>query len=81
MDKQEIEILINYLKELYEDPEIGMIKVHRRKVHDYLRMKLDYSELESVKIDMRDYVRKMIEEFEYHIGDTERTIPAAENLL
>ena len=43
VDKQEIEILINYLKELYEDPEIGMMKINRGNVHDYLGMKLDYS--------------------------------------
>ena len=43
VDKQGIEILINYLKELYEDLEIGMIK-NREKVHDYLGIKLDYSE-------------------------------------
>ena len=81
VDKQEIEILINYLKEIYEDPEIGMMKVNRGKVHDYLGMKLDYSEQGAVKIVMRDYVKKMIAEFEYDIGDTERTSPAGENLF
>ena len=81
MDKQEIEILINYLKELYEDSEIGMMKVNRENVHDYLGMKPDYSEQGAAKIDMKDYVKKMIAEFEYDIGDTERTSPEAENLF
>ena len=33
------------------------VKAHRGKVHDYLGMKLDYSQNGKVKIYMRDYVK------------------------
>ena len=49
---QEIDIFINYLKQIYEDPEIGMMKVNRGKIHKFLGMTLDYSIKGKVKIDM-----------------------------
>ncbi|KAL7568952.1 hypothetical protein ACA910_000696 [Epithemia clementina (nom. ined.)] len=41
----------------------GKVKVHRGKVHEYLGMKLDYSEKKKLKVDMRDYVTGMLEAF------------------
>ena len=37
--------------------EMSEVKAHRGKVHDYLGMKLDYSQNGKVKIYMRDYVK------------------------
>ena len=34
----------------------GKVKVHQGKVHEYIGMKLDYSEEKNLKIDIRDYV-------------------------
>ena len=39
------------------------VKIHHGKVHDYLGMKLDYSEKKTVKIDMRDYVKGMFDSY------------------
>jgi hypothetical protein len=41
----------------------GEVKATRGKIHDYLGMTLDYSEKGKVKIAMRDYVAKMVDEF------------------
>ena len=41
----------------------GKVKVHSGKVHEYLGMKLDYSEKKKLKIDMRDYVKGMLDIF------------------
>ena len=43
-------------------------------------MVLDYSEPGKVKVDMTDYVEKMIEEFEYELPKSAKT-PAAEHLF
>jgi len=42
---------------------IGEVKITRGKYHEYLGMKLDYSQAGSIKIDMIDYVKIMIESF------------------
>ena len=39
------------------------VKVHHGKVHEHLGMKLDYSEKKKLKIDMRDYVKGMLDTF------------------
>ena len=38
----------------------GKVKLQQAKVHDYPRMKLDYSEKKKLKFDMRDYVKGML---------------------
>ena len=52
------------------------------KVHDYLGMTIDFSEEGIMKIDMRDYVERMLEEFpmEFKSSDVMPT-PASDNLL
>ena len=42
---------------MYGDPNIGMVKLVREKVHKYLFMTLDYTTKGEVKIDMRKYVK------------------------
>ena len=41
----------------------GHVKVSEGKIHEYLAMKLDYTEKGKVKIDMKDYIKDMIKEF------------------
>jgi len=55
------EDFVDWVKEKYGS--IGEVKVTRGKVHDYLGMRLDYSIPGKVKIDMRDYVKSMIDDF------------------
>ena len=58
------------------------MKVHQGKVHDYLGMKLDYSEKKKIKIDMKDYVKGMFGSFpiKFKEGET-ATTPAGEDLF
>ena len=60
----------------------GKVKVHHGKVHEYLGMKLDYSEKNKLKIDMRDYVKGMLDAFprKFKKGETAAT-PAGEDLF
>ena len=65
---EEIEVIdefVQWIKDKYEDEEITKVKVTCGKKHDYLGMNLDYSKPGDVKIEMIDYVQKMIEEFPY----------------
>jgi hypothetical protein len=55
--------MLEWLESLYGDPKLGKSKAVRGHRHDYLAMILDYSEPGKVKIDMTDYVKKMVEEF------------------
>ena len=61
---------------------IKEMKGVRGEVHDYLGMILDFSEEGVMKVDMRDYVQKMLKEFpvQFKEGDSVPT-PATENLL
>ena len=55
---------IKWLEQKYaHDPAVGTIKAVRGKVCDYLAMTLDYSVKGQVKVDMTDYVKSMIEDF------------------
>ena len=54
--------------------------MNRSPRHEFLGMILDYSEPGKVKIDMTDYVEKMVEEFEYELPKSAKT-PAAEHLF
>jgi len=60
----------------------GKVKVHRGKVHDYLGMNLDFSEKGKVKIDMKSYVKDMIEEYPVQLSETDvAKTPATVDLL
>ena len=79
----ELEVLeeyVEYLRSIYDDEEIGVLKMNRGPRHEFLGMILDYSEPGKVKIDMTDYVEKMVEEFEYELPKSAKT-PAAEHLF
>ena len=81
-DDKVLEEFIQWVRDMYEDPEIGKVKGGISKHHDYLAMNLDYSTPGVVKIRMTDYVEKMLSGFEYQdeIKGTAAT-PAAEHLF
>ena len=55
---------IKWLEQKYaRDPAVGTIKAVRGKVHDYLAMTLDYPVKGQVKVDMTDYVKLIIKDF------------------
>ena len=69
-----------WLEETYG--QHGRVEIHRGKVHDYLGMKLDYSEKKKLKVDMRDYVKGMLDSFQikFKEGETART-PTGDDLF
>ena len=69
-----------WLEETYG--QHGKMKIHCGKVHDYLGMKLDYSEKKKIKIYMRDYVKGMLDSFPIKFKECETaTTPAGEDLF
>ena len=71
---------IEWLKVEYG--QLGEVKTSRGKKHDYLGMTLDYSVDGEVKIDMVEYVKKMVTEFpQDRLRGSEVSNPASENLF
>ncbi len=61
---------------------LGEVKASRGKVHDYLGMKFDFSTRGKVKVDMADYVAKMIDDFPEDLKPTDvAATPAGMNLF
>jgi hypothetical protein len=58
----------------------GAVKATRGKVHDYLGMTFTYSD-DGVTIDMREYIKAMIDEFPYEIGERTSPTPANDDLF
>ena len=63
VQEKPVEDFLQWLNDKYSDKN-GTVTGKRGKVHPFLGMVLDYTEPESVKIDMIDYVKKMLQEFE-----------------
>jgi hypothetical protein len=59
-----------WLEDMYGDPSVAMVKVKRGKIHEYLAMKLDFSIEGKVKIDMREYISSMLNEFPEEVVTT-----------
>ena len=52
------------------------------KVHNYFGMKLDDSEKKKIKIDLKDYIKRMFESFFIKFKESETaTTPAGEDYL
>jgi hypothetical protein len=64
---------------MYGDIKIATVKATRGKFHDYLAMKLDFTTPGKVKIDMKDYVKGMIEDFPERVENS--TYPWNDNLF
>jgi hypothetical protein len=52
---------LEWIKHMYG--QIGEDKITRGKIHDYLGMKLDYSQDGKFIVDMVDYITRMVEEY------------------
>ena len=75
---------IEWARNKYEDSKITKLKPSRGKVHDYLGITLDYSSKGKVKIYMKDYIEKMLQEFPYmdQVNQLKKVAtPAAEHLF
>jgi Reverse transcriptase (RNA-dependent DNA polymerase) len=68
-----------WLEKMYGDKDIAPVKATRGKIHDYLAMKLDYSEKGKLKLNMVDYVDNMIQDFPEEV--TTSNYPWNENLF
>ena len=71
---------MRYLRTIYDDEEIGKIKVNKGPKYEFVGMTLDYSQPGKLIVNMVDYVEKMLKDFEYKIEKIAKT-PAAEHLF
>ena len=75
-DPFEVTKFSQYLLTIYGNK----LKVHRWKIHDYLRMYLGYSETGAVKVLMIKYLQKFLDKFSEEFIGTSST-PTAEHLF
>lgn len=79
-----VTMVVNLLDGLYGqqivDRKQVAITVHRGKVHEYLGMTLDYTESGVIKINMQDYVRKILDKMPEDMNGT-ATSPAADHFF
>jgi hypothetical protein len=68
-----------WLEDMYGDPLVAVVNVKRGKFHEYLAMKLDFSKEGKVKIDMKEYISSMLNEFPEEVVTTK--YPWNENLF
>ena len=52
---------------LYGSDRNGHLKIKEGNTYNFLAMKLDYSKKKCVKIDMTNYINKMLDEFPYEL--------------
>jgi len=81
-DMEVLENFVNYLRNIYDD-EIGKIKVNKGPRHEFVGMIMDYSKPRKLQVDMKEYIIKLVEDFEglgYFLKDGIKT-PAAEHLF
>ena len=62
------------------DGKRANLTISRGKIHDYLGMKLDYSEPGTCKIDMQDYVNRIFDECDKDVQKS-ATTPASDHLF
>ena len=60
-------LFVLWLKRIYAKNGIGKVKYKRGKKHQYLSIMLDYSLPCKLKIDMKNYICNMINEFPHKI--------------
>jgi hypothetical protein len=56
-----------WCKATYGSDNLGHVKVVRGKIHDYLAMIMDFTQEGALKIDIKYYIKGMLEEFPYEI--------------
>ena len=57
----------------------GEVKVNKGKVHKYLGMTADFTEKGKLKINMNDYVERIINDFSMKISRTDTDLTSARN--
>ena len=72
--------MVLFLRSIYDDEEIGTIKVNKGPRYEFVGMVLDYSKPGKLIVDMKEYVTKMTDDFEYDIAKVAKT-PAADHLF
>lgn len=65
---------------MYANDGVGQVKTSCGKVHSYLGMVLDYTEIGAIKINVEDYVSHMLESFPGGVTGTMAT-PVAQYLF
>ena len=85
-DSKVVTNIIKKLDEQYSKTASGKnvpLTVTQGKNHEYLGMKLDYLTTSKVRIDMREYIRKIMKELEHILDGWNGTAvtPAAEHLF
>ncbi len=84
VDAKVVTTILNLLDAKYGQEIVGgkraALTINRGHLHDYLGMTLDYSEPGYVKLNMVDYVNKVLEEMPDNMDGT-ATSPAAEYLF
>ena len=76
--KDVIDSFVEWIKEKYG--KIGEVKMKRGKEHTYLGMKLVFDDNKGIKIDMKDYVKDMINDYPDELSGKSKT-PANEKLF
>lgn len=78
---KDTDVVTSILKQLNDEfGKEAPLSVTRGKVHDYLGMRIDYSEPGKVKITMIDYIEKMLDELPPDM-DGEAVTPACNHLF
>ena len=83
-DSKVMNQFVEWATKKYEDSEITKLKPSRGKVHDYLGMTLDYTQKGVVKMYMKDYILKMLDQFKYknELKEVKKvSTPAADHLF
>ena len=62
-DKQVVYNFKQQIEFMYQDSNIGKVKLLRGKFYEYFPMTLYYTTKEEIIFDMRKYVKNMIDEF------------------
>ena len=60
-DTTAVDEFLDWVKRMYG--KIGKVKMTRGKIHEYLGMKLDYSQDGKFIVDMVDYIKKMCDDY------------------
>ena len=69
INKKVVSDMIVWLKSTYEcifEDGSGAMKVSHRKLHDYLRMQLDFSSKDQILVTMVPYIQAMLDKFSEH---------------
>ena len=80
VDEKVLDEFVLFLRKIYDDEEIGKIKVNKGPNNEFMGMILEYSNKGKLVVDMKDYVKRMIDDFNYEIKKPAKS-PAAEHLF